>query len=100
MASCAACGWGLVIADDAYLRDSMLMPKKDIIAGYEPIMPSYQSIIDDGEIEASRLTSAHCRPRENSDDRRHTSMANCRSRLSRVISAPATPCVLVDIDRS
>ena len=30
-----------VTADDAYLRDSMLLPKRDITAGFEPIMPSY-----------------------------------------------------------
>ena len=41
-----------VIADDAYLRDSMLMPKRDIVAGYEPIMPSYKGILDDGEIQS------------------------------------------------
>lgn len=41
-----------IIADDAYLRDSMLMPKRDIVAGYEPIMPSYQGILDDGEIQS------------------------------------------------
>lgn len=41
-----------VIADDAYLRNSMLMPKRDIVAGYEPIMPSYKGILDDGEIQS------------------------------------------------
>jgi len=41
-----------VIADDPYLRDSMLMPKRDIVAGYEPIMPSYKGILDDGEIQS------------------------------------------------
>ena len=30
-----------VNADDDYIRDSILQPKRDIIAGYEPIMPSY-----------------------------------------------------------
>jgi cytochrome c oxidase subunit II len=39
-----------VTADDAYLRDSMLLPKKDIAAGFEPIMPSYKGILTDGEI--------------------------------------------------
>ena len=45
-------GGNSVIADDAYLRDSMLMPRRDIVAGYEPIMPSYQGILDDGEIQS------------------------------------------------
>jgi cytochrome c oxidase subunit II len=39
-----------VTADDAYLRDSMLLPKRDITAGYDPIMPSYKGILTDGEI--------------------------------------------------
>jgi cytochrome c oxidase subunit 2 len=30
-----------VLADDAYLRDSILLPRRDVAAGYEPIMPSY-----------------------------------------------------------
>ncbi len=39
-----------VTADEAYLRDSMLMPRRDVAAGYEPIMPSYAGILTDGEI--------------------------------------------------
>lgn len=39
-----------VNADEAYLRDSMLKPRQDVAAGYEPIMPSYAGILTDGEI--------------------------------------------------
>lgn len=39
-----------VTADEAYLRDSMLMPRQDVAAGYEPIMPTYAGILTDGEI--------------------------------------------------
>ena len=39
-------------ADDAYIRDSMLQPKRDIVAGYEPIMPSFKGLLDDGEIQS------------------------------------------------
>jgi cytochrome c oxidase subunit 2 len=39
-----------VTADEAYLRDSMLMPRRDVAAGFEPIMPSYAGILTDGEI--------------------------------------------------
>jgi cytochrome c oxidase subunit 2 len=39
-----------VDADEAYLRDSMLKPRQDVAAGYEPIMPSYAGILTDGEI--------------------------------------------------
>jgi cytochrome c oxidase subunit 2 len=41
-----------VVADDAYIRDSILQPKRDIVAGYEPIMPSYSGILDDGDIQS------------------------------------------------
>ena len=41
-----------VVADDAYIRDSILQPKRDIVAGYEPIMPSYAGILDDGEVQS------------------------------------------------
>jgi cytochrome c oxidase subunit 2 len=39
-------------ADEAYIRDSILQPKRDIVAGYEPIMPSFAGLLDDGEIES------------------------------------------------
>jgi cytochrome c oxidase subunit 2 len=39
-----------VTADDAYLRDSILQPRRDIVAGYEPVMPSFAGQIDDGAI--------------------------------------------------
>ena len=41
-----------VKADDGYIRDSILQPKRDIAAGYEPIMPSYAGLLDDGEIQS------------------------------------------------
>jgi cytochrome c oxidase subunit 2 len=40
-----------VLADDAYIRDSILQPRRDIVAGYEPIMPSFAGVLDDGEIQ-------------------------------------------------
>jgi cytochrome c oxidase subunit 2 len=41
-----------VTADDSYIRDSMLLPKRDIVAGFEPIMPSFAGLLDDGEVQA------------------------------------------------
>jgi cytochrome c oxidase subunit 2 len=41
-----------VIADEGYLRDSILLPKRDVAAGYEPLMPSYQGQIDEEQIFA------------------------------------------------
>ncbi len=31
-----------VPADDRYIRDSILLPKSQVVAGYEPIMPSFK----------------------------------------------------------
>jgi len=39
-----------VIADEAYIRDSILLPKKDIVAGYEPVMPGYQGQATEGDL--------------------------------------------------
>ena len=41
-----------VTADEAYIRDSILQPKRDVVAGYEPIMPSFKGLLDDGEIQS------------------------------------------------
>lgn len=40
------------IANEQYLRDSILLPNLDITAGYEPVMPSYQGRISEGELLA------------------------------------------------
>lgn len=39
-------------ADDSYIRDSILQPKRDVVAGYEPIMPSFAGVLDEGEIQS------------------------------------------------
>jgi cytochrome c oxidase subunit 2 len=39
-----------VIADDRYIRDSILMPKSQIVAGYEPLMPSFQGQISERDL--------------------------------------------------
>lgn len=39
-----------VIADQAYLRDSILLPKKRVVAGYKPVMPSFSGKISDGDL--------------------------------------------------
>lgn len=43
-------GGGTVVADEVYIRDSILLPLKDIAAGYEPIMPSFAGRIGEDEI--------------------------------------------------
>jgi cytochrome c oxidase subunit 2 len=42
----------LVTADEQYLRDSILLPNKQIAAGYEPLMPTFQGQISEEELNA------------------------------------------------
>jgi len=42
----------LVTADDQYLRDSILLPNKQVAAGYQPIMPTFQGQISEEELNA------------------------------------------------
>jgi len=41
-----------VLADDNYIRESILYPNRKIVAGYEPKMPAYAGSIRDAQIEA------------------------------------------------
>jgi cytochrome c oxidase subunit II len=41
-----------VVADQAYLRDSILQPSKDIPAGFAADMPSFRDALSDGQIVA------------------------------------------------
>ncbi|EPC03750.1 hypothetical protein L861_00200 [Litchfieldella anticariensis FP35 = DSM 16096] len=41
---------GTVMADDAYLRDSILQPQKHVVAGFNPIMPSFSGQISEDEL--------------------------------------------------
>jgi len=38
------------IADDRYIRDSILLPQREVAAGYAPIMPSFAGQLSDEEI--------------------------------------------------
>jgi cytochrome c oxidase subunit 2 len=40
----------MIVADEAYLRDSILLPKKDVVAGYEPIMPSFENRVSEEQL--------------------------------------------------
>jgi cytochrome c oxidase subunit 2 len=57
----------VVTADARYIRDSILQPSKEIVAGYDPIMPSFAGYLDDAEIMAlmsyiSSLSTASSAP--------------------------------------
>lgn len=42
----------VVTADDRYIRDSILLPLKEVAAGYEPVMPSFAGRLDESQIMA------------------------------------------------
>jgi cytochrome c oxidase subunit 2 len=39
-----------VIADDRYIRDSILAPLKEVAAGYDPVMPSFDGLIAEDDL--------------------------------------------------
>lgn len=43
---------GSVNVDDAYLKESMLAPQAKIVAGYQPVMPTFQGVLSDREVGA------------------------------------------------
>jgi cytochrome c oxidase subunit 2 len=43
-------GGGTVIADERYIHDSVMLPKKEVVAGYAPIMPSFQGQIAEEDL--------------------------------------------------
>jgi cytochrome c oxidase subunit 2 len=40
----------VITADERYIRDSILLPKKEVVAGYEPVMPTFEGHITEDEI--------------------------------------------------
>jgi cytochrome c oxidase subunit 2 len=36
-----------ITVDEAYLRESILQPNAKIVAGYEPVMPTYQGLVSE-----------------------------------------------------
>lgn len=41
---------GVIVADEQYIRDSILLPGNQIVAGYENLMPSYQGMLNESEL--------------------------------------------------
>jgi cytochrome c oxidase subunit 2 len=39
-----------VVADEAYIRESILMPNAKLVAGYQAIMPSFQGQVSEEQI--------------------------------------------------
>ncbi len=43
-------GGNSVKADEAYIRESILQPQAKIVAGYEPVMPTFQGLVTEDQI--------------------------------------------------
>jgi cytochrome c oxidase subunit 2 len=41
-----------LVADENYVRDSILLPKKDVVAGFAPVMPSFAGQVSEEDIQA------------------------------------------------
>jgi len=60
-----------VLADDNYIRESILNPNAKIVSGFQPIMPTFQGVVKEDEsgavdrlyqIDAHRGCRAHQQP--------------------------------------
>ena len=54
-----------VTADDNYLRDSIVLPARDVVAGFAPVMPSYAGQFDEEQLQqlvAYLRAGAPCQP--------------------------------------
>lgn len=45
-------GGRTVMADDNYVRESILQPQAKLVAGYQPVMPTFQGLLREREINA------------------------------------------------
>lgn len=41
-----------LVADENYVRDSILLPRKDVVAGFQPVMPSFAGQVSEEDIQA------------------------------------------------
>ncbi|MCD6732798.1 MAG: cytochrome c oxidase subunit II [Burkholderiaceae bacterium] len=41
-----------LVADENYVRDSILLPKKDVVAGFDPVMPSFAGQVGEEDLQA------------------------------------------------
>lgn len=41
-----------IVADENYVRDAILLPSKDVVAGYQPVMPSFAGQVTEEDIAA------------------------------------------------
>ena len=39
-----------VLVDEAYIRESMMRPQAKVVKGFDPIMPTFQGLLRENEI--------------------------------------------------
>ena len=47
-------GGGTVIADDKYIRNSILNPASQVVEGYQPIMPTFKGQVTEEQLDRAR----------------------------------------------
>jgi cytochrome c oxidase subunit 2 len=40
----------IVTADDQYIHDSIMLPRRDVAAGYAPIMPPFGNVLQEEQV--------------------------------------------------
>ncbi len=50
-----------ILADDTYIRESILNPTAKVVAGWQPIMPTYQGQVTEEQLSAAHLLHPHAR---------------------------------------
>jgi cytochrome c oxidase subunit 2 len=48
----ALAGGGTVLADETYLRESIVAPQEKIVAGWQPVMPTFRGQVDEEQLAA------------------------------------------------
>ncbi len=43
-------GGGKVVADEAYLRESIVLPQSKVVAGFQPVMPPFQGMVTEEQL--------------------------------------------------
>ena len=43
-------GGGVVTADEAYIRESIVLPQAKIVAGFQPLMPTFQGLVTEEQL--------------------------------------------------
>lgn len=41
----------LITVDESYIREFILKPNAKVAAGYQPVMPSYEGLVDEGKVQ-------------------------------------------------